>query len=656
MRWSMLLLPIAFAGFALSVSPAQATADGLGSDKSVMIRTAHGREMFAVDALEARTAEAKRVNADLADKFGRLPVPAAGYEITDVVIFRLSDEQPATLVVNSHGGATEVTAIDAAPGFYAASCDSVASAISLADALASDDRVLECYVSIAQPVTLRDLPTDPGFPNQWHLRNTTMAIADVNAEDAWNAGYDGTGVIVAVIEGGWQTTHEDLAGNFNAEASQGSGGSSNHATSVAGVIGAVDNNGLGGVGLAHGAQLANIYFGNDQQNADAFGYRNDLNDVKSSSWGPWDLGLLAEMSSVERTALEEATATGRDGLGEIFVWAGGNGADYNDRTDYDPYTSSRFTLCIGGIGDLDYRSDFNETGSSMLVVTHTSGNVRGIYTTMVGNNYTSSFGGTSAAAPLAAGAVALMLQANPNLTWRDVQHVLIDSARKNDPTNVDWVVNGAGRDVNYNYGFGAIDAGAAVALAAEWTNVAEELSCEHTQLVGVALPDNDPVGVMSTIDVEDMINIESVEIIVNATTTYVGDLRIVLTAPTGTESIFTVPREDSQDDLNAYLFTSFRHWDESSQGIWSLTISDEKAGDIATWLDWSLIIHGTAGTILGDLDGDGDVDQSDLGILLATYDLLPGDPHYNDDADLDGDGDVDQSDLGILLAVYGTGT
>ncbi|MFG0252649.1 MAG: hypothetical protein ACF8NJ_07255, partial [Phycisphaerales bacterium JB038] len=48
----------------------------------------------------------------------------------------------------------------------------------------------------------------------------------------------------------------------------------------------------------------------------------------------------------------------------------------------------------------------------------------------------------------------------------------------------------------------------------------------------------------------------------------------------------------------------------------------------------------------GDLDGDDDTDQSDLGILLAAFDL-------NGNGDLDGDGDTDQSDLGILLADFG---
>jgi uncharacterized protein YdiU (UPF0061 family) len=64
--------------------------------------------------------------------------------------------------------------------------------------------------------------------------------------------------------------------------------------------------------------------------------------------------------------------------------------------------------------------------------------------TAAGGDYTDSFGGTSSAAPLVSGVVALMLEANPDLTWRDVQHVLVNSARRNDPSDADWRQNGSG--------------------------------------------------------------------------------------------------------------------------------------------------------------------------------------------------------------------
>ncbi|MCK4873063.1 MAG: hypothetical protein KAS72_10090 [Phycisphaerales bacterium] len=55
----------------------------------------------------------------------------------------------------------------------------------------------------------------------------------------------------------------------------------------------------------------------------------------------------------------------------------------------------------------------------------------------------------------------------------------------------------------------------------------------------------------------------------------------------------------------------------------------------------------------GDTNGDGTVDQQDLGTLLGSYGAGSGDPNYDPDADIDGDGTVSQSDLGIQLGNYG---
>ena len=56
---------------------------------------------------------------------------------------------------------------------------------------------------------------------------------------------------------------------------------------------------------------------------------------------------------------------------------------------------------------------------------------------------------------------------------------------------------------------------------------------------------------------------------------------------------------------------------------------------------------------VGDIDGDGDTDHSDLGELLAAWCTHEGDPNWNPNADLDGDGHVGHGDLGILLADWG---
>ncbi len=68
--------------------------------------------------------------------------------------------------------------------------------------------------------------------------------------------------------------------------------------------------------------------------------------------------------------------------------------------------------------------------------------------------------------------------------------------------------------------------------------------------------------------------------------------------------------------------------------------------------DLSVLLNLCADGCLGDADGNGVVDQSDLGILLATYELQPDDPLYDPRADFNNDGEVGQPDLGILLAKY----
>ncbi len=85
-------------------------------------------------------------------------------------------------------------------------------------------------------------------------------------------------------------------------------------------------------------------------------------------------------------------------------------------------------------------------------------------------------GGTSAAAPNAAGVLALVLEANGNrATWRDVQHLIVHGARVVDPTDADWVTNGAGHKVNHKYGYGILDADATSAVAKTWVNVGPQI-------------------------------------------------------------------------------------------------------------------------------------------------------------------------------------
>lgn len=574
------MLPI----FALFLLPA-------AQSGTFLVDTGVGLGLFEVADPQLAESEALRLNDDLAEKDGRIPAPTQGWGLSSRVIVRTADRTALRNLTAEFVPGSTVAPLEGAPGFWLVDAGTVASGIALCSDLDPWFGDREVYLDVRQPMAER-LPNDPMLFQQWHLINNSAPLFDINIEGAWNSGITGTGVVIGILDGGVSTSHPDLNDNYNSTASQ-SGGSSSHGSSCAGVAAAEGNNGLGVVGAAYDAEWSKLYYGWSSSNVAAFGYRNDLNDIKNNSWGPSDNGNIHTMTSAEYTALENSATNGRQGLGTIYGWAAGNGG-LGDRVEYDPYASSRYTLAIGAIGDQDTRSSYNEHGSSMTVVAQSSGNVRGITTTN-SSSYTSNFGGTSSASPLGCGVVALMLDANPALGWRDVTAILIESARKNHPSDGDWTVNAAGHDVSIDYGFGAIDASAAVAVALGWTNfTAEQTDTSGTQSVNQTIPDNNATGLTRTWVCNQDIEIEAMEVVININHTYIGDIEVTLTSPSGTSSLLTKQRSDSQNNLNDYILTSLRCWDESSLGTWTVHVADRDAGTTGTWVDFEVKVYGHA--------------------------------------------------------------
>lgn len=661
---------LAMVGLAASLFPyavASGRADearpGPAAPTLLVIPTFHnngqGLTSFIVGDPSAKSAAAWRSNQDLADKAGVVPPPSPGYIVWSTIIVELTDpaRTPEPLVAAAAASGAAIAPLEGAPGFLriesAADGWTIASAASVASGLRTIPGVTGAYLDLTLPLSPRTLPTDPGFGNQWHLNNLANPAFDVNAEPAWDAGYTGLGITVGVVDQGWQSTHPDLAGAINLAASQGGAETDSHATGCAGIVGARANNGLGGVGVAYQCSLARLYYGSSAVNTAAFGYRNDLNSIKSNSWGPTDNGLISSIPSNERAALVTAATTGRGGLGEIFVWASGNGGLIGDRIDYDPYASSRFTIPIGAIDSTDHRSVYSEGGAALVAVAQSDSDLRrsddlAIYTTAAGGGYTSNFNGTSAACPLAAGVIALALDANPLLTWRDMQHVVINSTRMCDPTSPTWEINAAGRRISYDYGFGAMDAGRITAVASQWRNVpVQQTLTSGTLTVAQPIPDNSVTGLTQVTELTSDLLVEHVEAVVTINHTNVGDLRIILTAPSGTQSILAVPRTDATDNYSSYILSSRRQWDEHAQGTWTLQVADERAGVTGTWSSWRLNVYGTTPYCTADWNRDGFVNSQDFFDFLTAF--------FTGVADLNRSGFTDSQDFFDFLSAFFSG-
>ncbi|MBY0396477.1 MAG: proprotein convertase P-domain-containing protein, partial [Thermoleophilia bacterium] len=235
-------------------------------------------------------------------------------------------------------------------------------------------------------------------------------------------------------------------------------------------------------------------------------------------------------------------------------------------------------------------------------------------------DYTSSFGGTSAAAPIASGAIALVLQANPNLTARDVQHVLIRTARRVQPDDESWALNGAGRWGSDVFGFGAIDAAAAVALAPGFVSRGPERTVASAlRSPSLAIPDANLVGVSDAVVIPSNLLVERVQVVLTAPHDKAGDLRVILTSPSGTQSVLADTREDYSPGYASYTLASVRSWDERAAGTWTLRVADTSPGLTGTLASWRLIVIGAPPPCPVDYDASGTRTVADIFSFLSAW-------------------------------------
>lgn len=336
---------------------------------------------------------------------------------------------------------------------------------------------------------LHGAPLDDEFwPQLWHLENTGqneggLPGADIHAVPAW-AITNGAGIQVAILDSGVDTDHPDLlvTGGVdvvdndmdpNPEEADDNPG---HGTLVAGVAAAVGNNGIGVAGVAWGAEIWAVRHlgagGTLQDTRDAFVLATDAGvAVLNNSWGMMteDCGPVPGFDMLDE-AIDYARIEGRGGLGATVVFSAGNqGCEY---IEY-PMLAREGVIVVGSLTDQDRKFGYSSYGHLLDVMAPSGpvgGHARpGMYSTdIVGdagfngagqdNEYSPWMGGTSGAAPVVSGVVALMYAANDRLTEADVRRVLCETAVRVDPAGGEYDASGWSRF----YGCGRVDAAAAV--------------------------------------------------------------------------------------------------------------------------------------------------------------------------------------------------
>jgi hypothetical protein len=165
---------------------------------------------------------------------------------------------------------------------------------------------------------------------------------------------------------------------------------------------------------------------------------------------------------------------GRKGKGSIFIWASGNGGVNGDSCACDGYVNSAYTFAISSTTEYGLKPWYLEECASTLATTYSSGHAgseKAVVTTDIRHKCTKSHTGTSASAPMAAGIIALALEANPSLTWRDVMYLIVLTSRYDAMDTTSFFSNRRGFHVSPRYGYGLMDAGRMAEMAKTWANV-----------------------------------------------------------------------------------------------------------------------------------------------------------------------------------------
>ncbi|XP_029416931.1 neuroendocrine convertase 1 isoform X2 [Nannospalax galili] len=443
------------------------------------------------------------------------------------------------------------------------------SALHITKRLSDDDRVIWAEQQYEKErrkrSVLRDsalnLFNDPMWNQQWYLQDTRMTAAlpklDLHVIPVWQKGITGKGVVITVLDDGLEWNHTDIYANYDPEASYDFNDNDHdpfprydptnenkHGTRCAGEIAMQANNHKCGVGVAYNSKVGGIRM--------LDGIVTDAIEASSIGFNP----------------------------GHVDIYSASWGPNDDGKTVEGP----------GRLAQKAFEYGVKQTSADLH------------------NDCTETHTGTSASAPLAAGIFALALEANPNLTWRDMQHLVVWTSEY-DPlaSNPGWKKNGAGLMVNSRFGFGLLNAKALVDLAdpGTWSSVPEKRECvvKDNDFEPRALKANGEVIIeIPTRACEGQENaIKSLEHVqFEATIEYSrrGDLHVTLTSAAGTSTVLLAERErdTSPNGFKNWDFMSVHTWGENPIGTWTLRITDmsgriQNEGRI---VNWKLILHGTS--------------------------------------------------------------
>ena len=481
---------------------------------------------------------------------------------------------------------------------------------------------------------------DPFFKKQWYIQSLgtvtnesgieSIVDNDLHLIDLYHTymGYNkGENIIVQVVDTGVDADHEDLFKNMDLSRSYDGtqvgdpSGKQSHGTMIAGIIASRAFNGKGIRGIAPFAKVAASNWLSNQTlegltKAWLTGEGANEISISNNSWG-----MYFDIDTDYEDIMALGTQTLRDGKGRIYVFAAGNDRLAQGNTNLQYYLNNRFVITVAGLKHDNTYADYSTPGTNILV----SGYSGNYYqdsptigtTTIMGSssntgtidtkttwdedtseNYTFTMNGTSAASPTVAASIALVLEACPNLTWRDVKYLIAKHAKQVDSGNTSWIKNKADLWHSIDYGFGLINTeGMIDACTHAYTNLSDEKSETVTKEFNIRILDNNTIYSFELNTIQS-IKLEWVEVTLDNDSSHASDYKIELISPNDTKTtLITEDTDNSRIGTHFWMSGGFRlssaaFIDESSQGSWKVEITDTTAGYTGTLKNITLKVYG----------------------------------------------------------------
>jgi subtilisin family serine protease len=481
----------------------------------------------------------------------------------------------------------------------------------------------------------------------------------ISVEKAWDITRGTRSIVVAVVDDSFDLNHPDFQGSGKVVAPRDlrqndflplpDAKETSHGTACAGVA-VAEENGAGIVGVAPGCAFMPIRttgYLDDESVEQIFNWAVEKGaSVISCSWGA--SAVYFPLSLRQRAAITRAATKGRNGKGCVILFAAGNAnrpvngtvveknwpdnllqgktnwlsgfavhpdvmtvaasTSMNKKAAYSNWGDS-IALCAPS-NNAPPGMSFPEKGyvfTQPAIASYLSG--VGVFTTdQIGaagydkGDFTRNFGGTSSATPVVAGVAALVLSANPNLTAQQVRRILQETADKIVDPNPDPQLGLKAGTYDGNghsqwFGYGKVNAAKAVqaakAMQEAASSITQQLRVSNTNQVGI--PDNNRQGIKSAIAIAESITVKDIQVNVNITHEFLGDLEIYLIAPNNQQVLLqnrTLGRRNNlQMSYGVRSHPALKQFlSLAAKGRWQLWLIDSAPQDIGRLNSWELVI------------------------------------------------------------------